>query len=69
MASAMASSSASPAVRVPMLVPSLVRCTSVRDVANPMAPAASASSTSAAIRAISPSVGASVCSAPRSPIT
>ncbi len=65
----MVSSSRSLAVSVPMLVPSLVRCTSVRLVANPIAPASSASRVSAAIRASSPSDGAWVWSAPRSPIT
>ena len=63
------SSSASLAVSVPMFWPSLVRCTSVREVANPMAPASSASRVSRAMSASSPSVGASVWSAPRSPMT
>ena len=62
-------SSRSGADRLPTGRPSAVRCLVVRDVENPSAPAASDASSSSPMRAISPSVGCSRWSAPRSPIT
>ena len=52
-----------------MFCPAEVRWISVREVAKPMAPAAIASRTCRAISVSSTSVGASVWSAPRSPMT